>query len=153
MRIAVIGTGYVGLVTGTCFAESGNEVTCVDIDQAKIERLSRGEVPIFEPGLAELVTRNTQAKRLHFRTDTAAGVKTARLIFLAVGTPSAEDGSVNETALWKVVEAIAPHLRRDAIVVTKSTVPVGTTARIAAKLKQLTGRECDAASNPEFLKE
>ena len=153
MHIVVIGTGYVGLVTGTCFAESGNEVTCVDIDREKIERLGRGEIPIFEPGLTELVTRNTQAKRLHFTTDLASAVKTARLVFLAVGTPSADDGSADETALWKVVASIAPHLRSDAIVVTKSTVPVGTSARIAAKLKELTGRECDVASNPEFLKE
>jgi UDPglucose 6-dehydrogenase len=153
MHIVVIGTGYVGLVTGTCFAESGNEVTCVDIDREKIERLGRGEIPIFEPGLTELVIRNSQAKRLHFTTDLASAVKTARLVFLAVGTPAAEDGSADESALWKVVGAIAPHLRPDAIVVTKSTVPVGTAARIAAKLKELTGRECDVASNPEFLKE
>ncbi len=153
MRIAIIGTGYVGLVTGTCFAESGNEVTCVDIDLAKIERLRRGDVPIYEPGLSELVSRNLEAARLHFTTDLAAAVKTARMIFLAVGTPPASDGSADLSILWKVVDSVAPHLRPDAIVVTKSTVPVGTAARIAKRLKELTGRECDVASNPEFLKE
>jgi UDPglucose 6-dehydrogenase len=153
MRIAVIGTGYVGLVTGTCFAETGNEVTCVDIDRAKIERLSRGELPIYEPGLAEMVARNVEARRLHFTTELAAAVNAARLVFLAVGTPSSDDGSADESALWKVVESIAGYLGPGAIVVTKSTVPVGTAAKIAAKLKQLTGRECDVASNPEFLKE
>jgi UDPglucose 6-dehydrogenase len=153
MRIAVIGTGYVGLVTGTCFAESGNEVTCVDIDRQKIERLSRGDVPIYEPGLAELVSRNLEAKRLQFTTDLAGSVKPARMVFLAVGTPPSDDGSADLSALWKVVQAIAPHLRPEAIVITKSTVPVGTAAKIATKLKELTGRECDVASNPEFLKE
>jgi UDPglucose 6-dehydrogenase len=153
MRIAVIGTGYVGLVSGTCFAESGNEVTCVDIDQQKVERLSRGDVPIYEPGLAELVARNLEAGRLHFTTDLAAAVKPAKLIFLAVGTPPAADGSADLGALWKVVEAVAPHLRGDAVVITKSTVPVGTVSKIATRLKELTARECDVASNPEFLKE
>ena len=153
MRIAVIGTGYVGLVTGSCFAESGNEVTCVDIDAQKIERLRQGQMPIYEPGLEELVVRNVEAERLHFTTDTVATIKTARLVFLAVGTPPAADGSADLTALFSVVDAIAPHLRPDAIVITKSTVPVGTAAKIAARLKELTGRECDVASNPEFLKE
>ena len=110
-------------------------------------------MPIYEPGLEELVVRNVEAERLHFTTDLAAAVKTARLVFLAVGTPPADDGSADLTALWTVVDAIAPHLRPDAIVVTKSTVPVGTAAKIAARLKELTGRDCDVASNPEFLKE
>ncbi len=153
MRIAIIGTGYVGLVTGTCLAESGNEVTCVDIDQAKIDRLRKGEIPIYEPGLAELVERNVLAKRLHFTVETAAAVRNARLIFLAVGTPPAEDGSADLTSLWKVVDAIAPHLAANAIVITKSTVPVGTNAAVGERLKLRTGRECDVASNPEFLKE
>ena len=127
MCIAVIGTGYVGLVTGSCFAESGNEVTCVDIDRQKIDRLNRGDVPIYEPGLAEMVTRNLEAKRLHFTTDAAAAVKTAKVVFLAVGTPPSEDGSADLSALWKVVGAIAPASAPDAVVVTKSTVPVGPT--------------------------
>jgi UDPglucose 6-dehydrogenase len=153
MRIAVIGTGYVGLVTGTCFAESGNEVTCVDIDREKIERLKRGDVPIYEPGLSELVARNLEAERLEFTTDLASAVAEARLVFLAVGTPPSDDGSADLSALWKVIGAVAPHLRLDAIVITKSTVPVGTASKVAARLKELTGRECDVASNPEFLKE
>ncbi len=153
MKIAVIGSGYVGLVTGACFADSGNDVTCIDIDATKIEGLKRGEVPIFEPGLAELVEHNAEAGRLTFTTDTAAGVKPADVIYLAVGTPQGDDGSANLSAMWAVVNAIAPHLREDAVVVTKSTVPVGTNARIFAMLKELTGRECDVASNPEFLKE
>ena len=153
MRIAVIGSGYVGLVTGTCFAESGNEVTCVDIDRAKIERLKKGELPIFEPGLSELVVRNLEAERLFFTTDLAESVKKAKLVFLAVGTPPSDDGSADLSALWKVIDAVAPHVRADAVVVTKSTVPVGTAAKVANRLKELTGRECDVASNPEFLKE
>ena len=153
MKIAVVGTGYVGLVTGTCLADSGNEVACIDIDRAKIERLARGEVPIYEPGLAELVVRNSEAGRLHFTTDLAAAVAQARVIFLAVGTPPAADGSANLSSLWSVVDGLAKHLPPRSIVVTKSTVPVGTNARIAARLRELTGRECDVASNPEFLKE
>jgi UDPglucose 6-dehydrogenase len=153
MRIAVIGTGYVGLVTGTCFAESGNEVTCVDIDREKIERLKKGDVPIYEPGLSELVARNLEANRLEFTTDLAAAAPAARLVFLAVGTPPSDDGSADLSALWKVIGALAPHLRPETIVITKSTVPVGTAAKVAARLKELTGRECDVASNPEFLKE
>jgi UDPglucose 6-dehydrogenase len=153
MKIAVIGTGYVGLVTGTCFADSGNDVTCVDIDQAKIDRLNRGEIPIYEPGLAEMVVENQSAERLHFTTDLPASVQNAEIVYLAIGTPQSDDGAADLTALWKVVDAIAPHLRPDAIVVTKSTVPVGTNSKIYARLKEDTGRECDVASNPEFLKE
>ena len=153
MKIAVVGTGYVGLVTGTCFAESGNDVTCIDIDKEKIERLRQGIIPIYEPGLEELVLRNVEGKRLHFTTDLPSAVRKAKLVYLAVGTPPAEDGSADLTSLWKVVESLAPHLPEDAVVVTKSTVPVGTCAGISKKLKELTGRECDVASNPEFLKE
>jgi len=153
MRIAVIGTGYVGLVSGTCFADSGNDVICIDIDAAKIEALKRGEIPIFEPGLTEMVIHNIEADRLHFTTDLPAGVKDADLVFLAVGTPSAHDGSADLSILWKVVEQMAPHLPPNAITVTKSTVPVGTNAGIRERLKAATGRDCDVASNPEFLKE
>ncbi|MDH3719480.1 MAG: UDP-glucose/GDP-mannose dehydrogenase family protein, partial [Planctomycetota bacterium] len=153
MKIAVIGTGYVGLVTGTCFADSGNDVTCVDIDQAKVDMLNRGEVPIYEPGLTELIERNRAADRLHFTTKTSQAVQAADLIFLAVGTPSAHDGAADLTALWNVVKTIAPDLKPEAVVVTKSTVPVGTNAGIYAMLKELTGRDCHVASNPEFLKE
>ena len=153
MKIAVIGTGYVGLVTGTCFADSGNDVTCVDIDQRKIEALKRGEIPIYEPGLAELVERNVTDNRLHFTTELAAGVGPAKLVFLAVGTPSAADGSADLSNLWAVVDSLAPHLGPKTIVVTKSTVPVGTNSRIYARLREMTGRSCPVASNPEFLKE
>ena len=153
MKITVVGTGYVGLVTGTCFAETGNDVMCVDCDQSKIDMLRRGEIPIYEPGLAELVERNATAGRLLFHTDLAAAMADAKLVFLGVGTPSAEDGSVDLSALWAVVEQLAPHLGEDCIVVLKSTVPVGTNSAVTARLKKLTGRDCDVASNPEFLKE
>ncbi|HEY2894827.1 MAG TPA: UDP-glucose/GDP-mannose dehydrogenase family protein, partial [Pirellulales bacterium] len=153
MKIAIVGTGYVGLVTGTCFAESGNHVTCIDIDQAKIARLKKGEIPIYEPGLSELVEHNAEAGRLHFTSDLAAAVRPAQLVFLAVGTPSAGDGSADLSGLWKAVDDLAGHLSADAIVVTKSTVPVGTNAEICERLKRRTSRDCHVASNPEFLKE
>lgn len=153
MKIAVVGTGYVGLVTGTCFADTGNDVTCIDIDQEKIDNLNKGIIPIYEPGLTEMVQHNFEAQRLHFTTDLPAAVKPAEVIYLAVGTPQGDDGAANLSAMWAVVEAIAPHLREDAVVVTKSTVPVGTNERIYSMLKEFTGRNCRVASNPEFLKE
>jgi UDPglucose 6-dehydrogenase len=153
MKIAMIGTGYVGLVTGTCFADSGNSVICVDIDQAKIEGLRQGKMPIYEPGLSELVLKNSQSGRLKFTTDLADAVRKSRIIYLAVGTPPAPDGSADLQALWTVTDAIAEHLRSDAIVVTKSTVPVGTNEGIYQRLLQKLGREVEVASNPEFLKE
>lgn len=149
----MIGTGYVGLVTGTCFAESGNDVTCVDINEEKIAGLNRGELPIFEPGLTELVTRNNSAGRLHFTTNLKAAIESAQLVYLAVGTPQAHDGSADLSALWTVVETMAPHLPEGVVVVTKSTVPVGTNAGIYTRLRKYTGRDIDVASNPEFLKE
>lgn len=153
MRIVMIGTGYVGLVTGTCFADSGNDVTCVDINAAKIDMLNRGEIPIYEPGLTELVLRNAKAGRLHFTTDLAAAAQKAQLIFLAVGTPQGDDGAADLTAIWKVCETLAPSLPQGVIVVVKSTVPVGTNRQVAERLKSLTGRDIDVCSNPEFLKE
>jgi UDPglucose 6-dehydrogenase len=153
MRITVIGTGYVGLVAGTCFAESGNDVTCVDNDLLKINRLRSGEIPIYEPGLAELVERNVASDRLKFSTDLAATVKNAKLVFLAVGTPPAKDGSADLSALWNVVDQLGPHLPPDAVVIPKSTVPVGTNRQIQLRLNAATGRLCHVASNPEFLKE
>src|SRR5689334_22652610 len=110
MQIAVLGTGYVGLVTGTCFAETGHDVICFDIDQAKIDMLKRGQIPIDWPGLSELVERNVSLGRLSFQSDLAAAVKPAQLVFLAVGTPSAADGSANLANLWNVVDAVAEHL-------------------------------------------
>ena len=153
MRIAMIGTGYVGLVTGTCFAESGNDVVCVDIDQAKIDGLKQGKIPIYEPGLKELVLRNSENGQLTFTTDIADAVANSSIIYLAVGTPPAADGSADLTTLKKVIDTIAPHLTDDAIVVTKSTVPVGTNQYIFDRLRGLLGRDVDVASNPEFLKE
>jgi UDPglucose 6-dehydrogenase len=153
MKIAMIGTGYVGLVTGTCFADSGNDVTCIDIDESKIEKLAQGKIPIYEPGLAEMVVRNASAGRLHFTTRLEDAVRHAAVVYLAVGTPSAEDGAADLTALWRVVDQIAPCLSPTAIVVIKSTVPVGTNALVMERLSQKTGRACDVASNPEFLKE
>ena len=153
MNIVMIGTGYVGLVTGTCFAESGNEVTCVDVDLQKIDRLNKGEIPIYEPGLVELVIRNSQAGRLKFTSNAADVVPKAKCVFLAVGTPQRDDGSADLRILWSALESVAPHLATDAVVVIKSTVPVGTNAEAARRLKELTGRVVDVASNPEFLKE
>jgi UDPglucose 6-dehydrogenase len=162
MKLAIIGTGYVGLVTGTCLADSGNDVTCVDINQDKIERLERGDIPIYEPGLSELVLRNAAAGRLKFTTNTADAVRNARLIFIAVGTPTC-DGDSTDTAekkgaadlrfVWKATEGFAPHLAADSIVVIKSTVPPGTNTKLYSFLQGLTGRTVDVASNPEFLKE
>ncbi len=153
MKVAVIGTGYVGLVTGTCFAESGNHVTCVDIDPDKVESLRKGRIPIYEPGLEELVLRNSKAGRLDFTTDYAEAVPGAEVVFIAVGTPQGDDGAANLKGLWSVTDSLAPHLDEDALVVTKSTVPVGTNRKVYERLKKETGREQKVASNPEFLKE
>lgn len=153
MKITMIGTGYVGLVTGTCLADCGHEVTCIDINKARVEGLRQGKIPIYEPGLTELVLRNAAAGRLMFETEAGPAVKQSQLIFLCVGTPSGHDGAADLSYMWSAVKDIAPHLRPDAIVVTKSTVPVGTNRQIYEKLQELTGRVCDVASNPEFLKE
>src|SRR5262245_10130642 len=153
MRIAVIGTGYVGLVTATCFAESGNDVVGIDIDAAKVAKLEAGGLPIYEPGLLELVQRNRRDQRLRFSTDLTAGVKDAAMIFVAVGTPQGDDGSTELTALWAVADALAKTVKDDAIVVIKSTVPVGTNRALAARLAQKAGRTIEVANNPEFLKE
>ncbi len=153
MDIAMIGTGYVGLVTGTCFAESGNQVTCVDINQKKIDALNHGKIPIYEPGLTELVQRNAQSGRLIFTTDLAGSVADARVVYLAVGTPQGADGSADLSALWSVVDSLAKHIRDDVIIVTKSTVPVGTNQGIFDRLQKINGKRYHVASNPEFLKE
>ncbi len=149
----MIGTGYVGLVSGTCFAESGNNVTCVDIDQRKIDRLNEGIIPIYEPGLTEMVQRNHKAGRLHFTTDLESAVTKAKVVYLAVGTPQGDDGSANLSALWSVVAGIAPFINTDTVVVTKSTVPVGTNNGIYGRLFELNQTHYRVASNPEFLKE
>jgi UDPglucose 6-dehydrogenase len=153
MKLAVIGTGYVGLVTGTCFAESGNEVTCIDKDARKIEMLKQGQLPIYEPGLLELVQRNRREGRLHFTTDLAAGVGPAHVIFIAVGTPQAADGSADLSTVWAVTDALAKVLAEPKIVVIKSTVPVGTNRGVMERLAARSSQVVDVASNPEFLKE
>lgn len=153
MRIAVIGTGYVGLVTGTCFAESGNDVMCIDIDEEKIQKLRQGIIPIYEPGLSELVVRNARENRLHFTTNLAEGIREATVIFIGVGTPQDDKGAADLRALWAVVDGIRNHATTSKIVVVKSTVPVGTNAAVAEKLNRDNPIQHRAVSNPEFLKE
>jgi UDPglucose 6-dehydrogenase len=153
MKIAVIGTGYVGLVTGTCFAESGNEVTCIDKDAGKIQMLKQGQLPIYEPGLLELVQRNRREGRLHFTTDLAAGIAPAHVLFIAVGTPQAPDGSADLATVWAVTDALAAAIAAPTIVVIKSTVPVGTNRAVVERLSARSQHAIDVASNPEFLKE
>jgi len=152
VKIAVVGTGYVGLVTGTCFAESGNAVTCIDVDAEKIARLRRGESPIYEPGLTELIVRNSAAGRLRFATDLAEALAEASIVFVAVGTPQSESGAADLRALWSVVDTIGRAATEPKVVVIKSTVPVGTNADVAARLACARSTHC-VASNPEFLKE
>lgn len=158
MKIAIVGTGYVGLVTGTCFAEVGIDVTCIDIDQKKIDNLRRGVLPIYEPGLDEMVARNVSKGRLHFSTSLAEGIQDADVAFIAVGTPPGEDGSADLKYVLAVARGIGEHMNAYGVIVTKSTVPVGTAAKVRAEIAQaLTRRgadiEFDVASNPEFLKE
>jgi UDPglucose 6-dehydrogenase len=153
LKIAVIGTGYVGLVTSTCLAESGNEVVGIDKDAHKIQTLEAGRLPIYEPGLLELVQRNRREERLRFTTDLPAGVQASRLIFIAVGTPQGADGSADLSALWAVTDAVADALNGPKIVIVKSTVPVGTNRAVAERLAARAKHPVDAASNPEFLKE
>lgn len=158
MKIVVVGTGYVGLVTGTCFAEVGIDVTCVDVDFTKIENLKKGILPIYEPGLEELVVRNTEAGRLHFSTSLAESIKDAQVAFIAVGTPPGEDGSADLKYVLAVAAEIGEQINGYCVVVTKSTVPVGTSFKVKAEMnKALSARglsiEFDVASNPEFLKE
>jgi UDPglucose 6-dehydrogenase len=158
MRVTLFGTGYVGLVTGTCLAEVGNDVLCVDVDAAKIDGLRRGVVPIHEPGLEPMVRANQQAGRLRFSTDAAAAVDHGELIFIAVGTPPDEDGSADLSHVLEVARCIGRHLSRPAVVVGKSTVPVGTGDRVRAAIAgELAARGValpfEVVSNPEFLKE
>lgn len=153
MNLAVIGTGYVGLVAGTCFAESGNEVVCVDIDQEKIALLNQGKVPIYEPGLEEMVRRNAEEQRLLFSTDIAGAVKKSRIIFVAVGTPQGENGHANLAYVEATAQAIARAMDSSRIVVIKSTVPVGTADRMRKWIGDATRHPCAVISNPEFMKE
>lgn len=153
MKIAVVGTGYVGLVTGTCFAETGNQVTCVDIDQVKVGRLKNGEIPIYEPGLDVLFDRNVEEGRLQFTTDLAEGIKEAQVIFLALPTPPGEDGSADLKYILKVADDLGYILDHYAVVIDKSTVPVGTAEKVRATIAKNAKVEFDVVSNPEFLRE
>ncbi len=153
MKIAVIGTGYVGLVAGTCFSHSGHHVTCVDVDAQRIAGLTRGQVPFYEPGLADLVRRNTSAGRLTFSTATDSAVADAEVIFIAVGTPQSETGAADLSAVFTVARTIARSLERPATVVIKSTVPVGTTDRVRKLMEAETEHRVALVFNPEFLKE
>ena len=153
MNVAVVGTGYVGLVVGACLAETGNDVVCADVDAAKIAGLIRNELPIYEPGLEELVARNQHERRLSFTTDLAGAVAQADVVFIAVGTPPDEDGSADLRSVLDVAEQIGRHAMREIVVVTKSTVPVGTAARVADALAKHASVRFHVCSNPEFLKE
>lgn len=153
MRIAVIGTGYVGLVVGTGFSDFGNEVTCVDVDRAKIEALRRGEIPIYEPGLEELVERNVKAGRLHFTTDLAKAVRKAQVVFIAVQTPEGEDGTADLQYVLAAARQIGEAIEDYTVVVQKSTAPVGTTDRITEEIAKVTEVPFDVVSNPEFLRQ
>jgi UDPglucose 6-dehydrogenase len=153
MNLAVIGTGYVGLVAGTCFAESGNDVTCVDIDEHKIEMLNAGKVPIYEPGLEEMVRRNAEEQRLSFTTDLDGAVKKANVIFIAVGTPQGPNGDANLDHVRATAKGVAKAMDGFKIIVTKSTVPVGTADRIRQWVAEETSHPFAIISNPEFLKE
>jgi UDPglucose 6-dehydrogenase len=154
MKIAIVGTGYVGLVSGTCFAETGNQVVCVDIDAAKVERMKNGEVPIYEPGLEVLFERNTKQGRLHFTTDLAEGIKDAEVIFLALPTPPGADGSADLSYVLKVAADLSKIVTDYKVIVDKSTVPVGTAEKVhAALVENLDETLFDVVSNPEFLRE
>ena len=158
MKISIVGTGYVGLVSGACFAEMGVEVTCVDIDKSKIEQLRQGIIPIYEPGLEEMVTRNAREGRLHFTTELTSCLDEAEAVFCAVGTPPDEDGSADLSYVLNVAHEIGAAMTHYLVVVTKSTVPVGTARKVKAAIREELDRrgldlEFDVASNPEFLKE
>jgi len=154
MKIAVVGTGYVGLVSGTCFAETGNDVTCIDIDQSKVEKMQNGEVPIYEPGLKVLFDRNTEQGRLKFTTSLSEGIKNAEIIFLALPTPPGEDGSADLKYILGVADELGKMLTDYKVIVDKSTVPVGTAEKVASKLAENANTALfDVVSNPEFLRE
>jgi UDPglucose 6-dehydrogenase len=153
MKIAVVGTGYVGLVTGTCFAETGNEVTCVDIDQRKVDKLSNGQITIYEPGLEKLFLRNLKEERLNFTTSLEDGIKDAAIVFLALPTPPGEDGSADLKYILGVADHLGKILKDYKVIVDKSTVPVGTAEKVHAAVAKNYSGEFDVVSNPEFLRE
>lgn len=153
MKIAVIGTGYVGLVTGTCFAETGNNITCIDIDEKKVNKLRNGEITIYEPGLEKLFLRNLKEERLVFTTDLAEGIKEAEIIFLALPTPPGEDGSADLKYILGVADELGKILTDYKVIIDKSTVPVGTSEKVHAAIAKNIKVEFDVVSNPEFLRE
>ena len=153
MKIAVVGSGYVGLVAGACLAESGNDVICADIDQDKIDGLNRGEIPIFEPGLEPLIESNLEAGRLSFTTEVPEAVRASEIVFIAVGTPPDEDGSADLQHVLAVARTIGESMNGEKIVITKSTVPVGTAKRVRDEIESRTKHTVHVCSNPEFLKE
>ena len=153
MKITMIGTGYVGLVTGTCFAESGNDVTCLDVDTRKVDLLNKGGVPIYEPGLEELVKRNAASGRLKFTTNYEEAISKAKCVFICVGTPQDETGAADLKYVKAAAENMAPYLQPGTIVICKSTVPVGTNRKVAEWIRSKTQTQFSIASNPEFLKE
>jgi UDPglucose 6-dehydrogenase len=153
VKVAVVGTGYVGLVLGACLAETGNEVSCADVDAAKIEGLQHDRIPIYEPGLEPLVIRNQREGRLAFTTDVGAAIEGADVVFIAVGTPPGEDGSADLQHVLAVARTIGQHMNRSKVVITKSTVPVGTAERVRAEIAAHTSTPFHVCSNPEFLKE
>jgi len=153
MKLAVVGTGYVGLVVGACLAENGNEVVCVDNDSKKIRGLKRGKIPIYEPGLSELVVRNQEEQRLRFSTSLNRSVKGAQVVFIAVGTPEGEDGSADLKYVIAVAKDLAHAMNGYKVIVTKSTVPVGTSARLREVIRRETTHPFSVVSNPEFLKQ
>jgi UDPglucose 6-dehydrogenase len=153
MKIAVVGTGYVGLVTGTCFAETGNDVTCIDIDAHKVKKMQAGHIPIYEPDLDSLFQRNIKKNRLHFTTDLADGISGAKVIFLALPTPPGEDGSADLSYVLGVAEELGPIINEYTIIIDKSTVPVGTAERVKSSISKKAKVDFDVVSNPEFLRE
>ena len=153
MKIAVVGTGYVGLVTGTCFAETGNQVTCVDINAEKVQQMQAGKIPIYEPGLDDLFHRNTQEGRLHFTTSLKEGIEGAKVIFLALPTPPGADGSADLKYILQVADDLGPILSDYTVIIDKSTVPVGTSDKVKAAIGQNAKVDFDVVSNPEFLRE
>ena len=153
MKIAVIGTGYVGLVVGACFAENGNEVVCVDNNLQKVRSLKRGKIPIYEPGLEELVERNQRERRLMFSTSLSRSVRASEVIFIAVGTPADQDGSADLTHVLNVSREIAKAMNGYKVIVSKSTVPVGTAERLREVVRRETTHPFSIVSNPEFLKQ
>ncbi|MBT1705451.1 UDP-glucose dehydrogenase family protein [Chryseosolibacter indicus] len=153
MKIAVVGTGYVGLVTGTCFAETGNTVTCIDIDQEKVKKLKNGKITIYEPGLEQLFERNIKQDRLFFTTSLAEGIQDAKVIFLALPTPPGEDGSADLKYILKVADDLGPLLSEYTVIVDKSTVPVGTADKVRERISKGAKVDFDVVSNPEFLRE